>query len=204
MIYLMRHGETAWNVEQRLQGRRDSALTEKGLRQAAAYGERLKRETLPLADLRIVCSPLRRACHTAEIVLAALGLPPERIELEPRLAEIDLGAWEGLTWKDVERDHREVFERRKADRWNIPVPGGESFADIAVRVGSWLNEVGEAGTTLAISHGGTSRIVRGLYGGLDRAAMVALAEPQDRLFRLSKGTIEELLCFEKAEIGKQG
>jgi len=201
MIYLMRHGQTVWNVERRLQGRRDSALTALGLRQAAAYGERLKREALPLAELRVVCSPLRRACHTAEIVVAALGLPPERIELDPRLAEIDLGHWEGLTWTDVERDHRESFERRKADRWNIPVPGGESFADIAVRVGAWLGDVGEQGIVLAVSHGGTSRIVRGLYAGLDRAAMVALTEPQDRLFRLSQGRIEELLSLEEGGAG---
>lgn len=205
MIYLMRHGETLWNVEQRLQGRGDSALTPKGRRQAAAYGLRLKAEALPLTELRIVCSPLRRARHTAEIVLSELGLPHERIEIQPRLSEFAFGLWEGLTLPEIQRDHGESFERRKADRWNVRVPSGECFADIAVRIGAWLADMGEHGTALAISHGAAARVIRGLYLGLDPAATMALPEPQDRVFRLSQGRIEELLSFEEGlEIGKQG
>jgi probable phosphoglycerate mutase len=188
----MRHGETVWNIERRLQGQGDSALTPKGLQQAAAYGERLRRETLDLDSLRFVCSPLRRACHTAEIVAAGLGFPADRIEIDARLAEIAFGQWEGLTFEEVERDHREAFERRKADRWNLRVPGGECFGDIARRVQPWLRELGERGTVLAVSHGATSRVIRGLYGGLAIEIIMALPEPQDRIFRLAGGRIEEL------------
>jgi probable phosphoglycerate mutase len=198
MIYLMRHGETVWNVEQRLQGQGDSALTPKGLLQAAAYGRRLAAETLDVATLRVLCSPLRRAHHTAEIVVAALGLPHDRIEVEPRLSEFAFGLWEGLTWEEIHRDHLESFERRKADRWNVRVPGGECYADIAVRARAWLDEVGEDGSLVVISHGATSRVIRGLYSGLSPEATMALPEPQDRVFRLSRGRIEELLCFEGA------
>lgn len=195
MIYLMRHGETVWNVEQRLQGQGDSPLTPKGQRQAAAYGRRLAEEPLELPTLRVLCSPLGRARHTAEIVVAALGLPSERIETEPRLAEFAFGLWEGCTWEDIQRDHLDSYERRKADRWNVRVPGGESFADVAVRAGAWLASHDEATTWLAVSHGATSRVIRGLYGKLDPAATMALPEPQDRVFRLSAGRLEELPSF---------
>jgi probable phosphoglycerate mutase len=80
------------------------------------------------------------------------------------------------------------------DRWNIPVPGGECFADIAVRVGAWLEDMGEGETTLAISHGAASRVIRGVYGRMAPAATMALPEPQDRVFRLSQGRIDELPC----------
>ena len=197
MIYLMRHGETAWNVELRLQGRLDSPLTEKGQRQGAAYGRRLSAERLALDRLRIVCSPLRRARHTAEIALAELGLPHDRIEIEPRLSEFAFGAWEGLNWEEIQRDHLESYERRKADRWNVRVPGGESFADVAVRVAAWLGEHDDGSTWLAISHGATARVIRGLYGGFAPPETMALPEPQDRIFRLSQGRIEEMLSYEE-------
>ena len=194
MIYLMRHGETEWNAQHRLQGRQNTDLTAAGKQQAVAYGERLNREPLSHSKARIISSPLKRALDTATIVAGALGVPTGRIEIEPRIIEIDMGRWDGLTWDEVQRDDGEAYAHRRTDRWNVPVPGGESFSDVASRVGQWLSEVEKNQTIIAVSHGGASRVIRGLYARLAPQAILDLSEPQDRIFRMANGSINELQC----------
>lgn len=197
MIYLLRHGQTAWNLERRAQGRCDTPLTALGRRQALAYGAALAGDLAEaLGDersgLRLVTSPLGRARDTARLIAGVLGFDPARIEVEERLIEYSFGDWEGETVERLEQAQPEAWRRYRAERWHLPAPGGECYADVARRVAPWLAEIGEQERVVAVGHGAAGRVIRGLYAGLPAETILALPEPQDRVFRLAGGAIEEL------------
>src|ERR1700730_12910009 len=105
VIYYVRHGLTDWNVQQRLQGRRDVPLNQDGRAQAVQSGEILRdlldRDGRAPQDLDYVSSPLVRARETMELMRATLGLQPDGYRVDARLAEISFGEWEGLTYAGV-------------------------------------------------------------------------------------------------------
>jgi probable phosphoglycerate mutase len=186
-IFLVRHGETEWNLARRYQGWSDSPLTAAGIAQAAALGRRLA--ALPeAAGAAIVASPLGRARHTAEIIAECLGHAPP--VLDPRLREISLGSWDGLMRNEV---RRRLGARFAEWEWYFRAPDGESYEAFAARLTAWLDTAGEQ-PLIAVCHGVVTRVVRGLYAGLPRAAALRLAVPQDRIFRLAAGTIEEIMA----------
>lgn len=185
-IFLVRHGETEWNRARRYQGWSDSPLTARGIAQAIALGRRLA--ALPeAADADIVASPLGRARHTAEIIADCLGRrePPR---LDGRLREVSLGAWDGLMRKEV---RARLGERFAEWEWYFRTPDGETYEAFAARLAAWLGDAGD-GKLIAVCHGVVTRVLRGLYAGLPREAALRLAVPQDRIFRLGNGAIEEI------------
>ena len=191
MIYLLRHGQTVWNAIGRLQGHRDSPLTARGIAQAQAMGSLLA-ETLAVDGSempKIVASPLGRAWQTAAIVADRIGVAESEIALEPRLAEIAFGAWEAHSEADLARSFPEAWAARQADKWNYPVPGGESYAQVAARLQDWLAELNGGGPLVAVGHGGAGRILRGLYLGASPEEIFAMDEPQDGFFRLQDGCV---------------
>jgi broad specificity phosphatase PhoE len=189
-ILLVRHGETEWNLERRYQGRFDSPLTELGVAQARAIGRLLA--TLPeAASAPVVASPQGRARRTAEIIREELDDAGE-LRLEHRLREHSIGAWDGLTYDDIEARFPGVFDGEGSHEWYFRAPDAESHAAFATRVGEWLGEQDEAAPIIVVAHGLVSRVLRGLYAGLPRAAALTLPIPQDRIFRLSDSVIEEL------------
>ncbi|MFT4254890.1 MAG: histidine phosphatase family protein [Caulobacter sp.] len=192
MIYLCRHGQTQFNREGRLQGQTESDLTALGRAQARAMGDLLAdliaRE--PSDAWRIVASPLRRARHTAEAIAERTGLP---LSSDERLLEISVGEWSGRLREDV---RRETPELTADPEWAFRSPGGETFEDVAVRVGDWL-----AGQTpeperrlIVVSHGIAGRLLRGAYAGLSRADTLAQEAPQDAIHRLMGGQIDRFDC----------
>jgi probable phosphoglycerate mutase len=180
-LWFTRHGQTAANAAHRFSGRKDTPLTPLGLAQCAQAGAILRRAVGPRPGLAFVCSPLARARRTMEIVRAALDLPREGYDIDARLAEIDLGQWDQLTDAEARALDPAYFDRRLADKWDVRVPGGENYADVAARVTDWIG--GLTDDTFAVSHGATTRILRGLLAGLDWAAMSGLDEPQGVVFR---------------------
>ncbi len=189
-LYLLRHGETEFNVEGRYPGQRDSALTGRGRDQARCHGALLKTLTAEPAAWRLVASPLGRTMATARLVCAELGLPEYAIETDDRLKEMAFGEWEGLTPAEIEAWHPETWAARGADRWHHPRPCGESYALLAARVGAFLRDV--QGDAIVVGHGGAGRVLRGLYGRLSEAEILALDEPQDAIFRLTQGTVARI------------
>jgi broad specificity phosphatase PhoE len=165
-LFYIRHGLTDWNAAGRLQGRLDVPLNQIGRAQAAHCGEILRdllaRDGLAAAELDHVASPLGRACTTMEVMRATLGLAPAGYRVEPRLAEISFGEWEGLTYREVLEREPDVVARREADKWLFLPPGGESYAQLAVRVGAWLATA--APDTVVCAHGGTGRALVALLG----------------------------------------
>lgn len=185
-IFLVRHGETAWNRARRYQGWSDSPLTSRGIAQAEAIGRRL--DNIPEAKgAAIVASPLGRARRTAEIIAECLGRT-EAVGFDERLREISLGSWDGL-------DRTEIMSRMGAGfaefEWYFDTPDGERYEAFAGRIARWLAETGD-GPLIAVCHGVVTRVLRGLYAGLPRAEALRLAVPQDRIFRLCDGAIEEI------------
>jgi broad specificity phosphatase PhoE len=189
-ILLVRHGETEWNLQRRYQGRSDSPLTERGLAQADAIGRFLG--ALPeAASARIVASPLGRVRRTAEIIRAHFPAAPQ-LQFDDRLRELSLGSWDGLTYSEIAAHSPGVFDRDGRHNWYFRAPDGERYDAFTARLDEWLQEQDSVSVLVVVTHGIVTRVLRGLYAGLAREAALMLPVPQDRVFRLSDGLIEEL------------
>jgi probable phosphoglycerate mutase len=182
-FYFCRHGETEANVAKRFQGRTiDTPLTPKGLQQAADIGKILAREAGMRPDLTFFCSPLPRARKTMDIIREEVGLPLVGYMTDTRLLEINLGAWDGLTAEEARARDPAMYDKRTSDKWNVRVPGGgENYDDVARRAENFVDDL--TADSLAVSHGAFTRILRGLFQGLDWQQMSDLDEPQGCLFR---------------------
>jgi probable phosphoglycerate mutase len=190
-LYFVRHGETDWNLAQRYQGRRDIPLNATGRTQARRNGRALA-ELLGgrAAALDYVASPLLRARETMEIVRAELALEPTRYRTDERLAEIHYGHWEGLLWTELPKTDPEGHAARLADTWGWQPTGGESYRMLSDRVARWLEEV-ETDAVVA-SHGGVSRVLRGLVLQLASAEIPQLPVPQDKVLLVTSGGVSWL------------
>ena len=150
-----RDGQTAYNVERRLQAQRESRLTELGRRQADGTGRALA--AMGLAFDACYCSPLRRARETAELVAVRLGLRPIP---DPRLQEWCLGQGEGLLWDEAAAEFPQLALLNRRDDPELGLPGGETRRQLWTRVGEALEELAarHAGQRLLlVSHGGAIR-----------------------------------------------
>ena len=159
IIYYVRHGLTDWNVAQRLQGRCDTPVNAEGRAQAARcgeiLGELLARDSRLPSNLDYVSSPLVRARATMELMRSVLGLDPSDYDIDPRLAEISFGEWDGLTYAEIMTRDKDIVATREADKWAFVPPAGESYADVARRMGEWYAAL--RGDTVVAAHGGTAR-----------------------------------------------
>lgn len=188
-IFLVRHGETEWNRARRYQGWSDSPLTEAGVGQAEALGRRLCAMPEAVAA-EIVASPIGRARRTAEIIAECLG---RRVPLrfDDRLREISLGSWDGMDRRELVARQPELFAGDGRWEWYFRTPDGETYDGFAGRIAAWLAELDDK-PLIVVCHGVVTRVLRGLYAGLPRAEALRLAVPQDRIFRLAGGAIEEI------------
>jgi probable phosphoglycerate mutase len=161
VLYLIRHGETDFNVAQRLQGRYETSLNARGRQQARECSGVLRdlfaREGRQPADHAYVSSPLMRARETMELVRATLGLDPAAYDIDDRLAEVSYGEWEGSTLAEIQVRDPGVLERRDRDKWDFVPPGGESYREVAKRVGAWYATVTR--DTVVAAHGGVARVL---------------------------------------------
>jgi broad specificity phosphatase PhoE len=158
-VYYIRHGETEWNAQGRLQGARDIPLNDLGRKQAVAAGgilaDLLARDGRSDVSLAFVASPLKRARSTMELMRGALKLPPGDYAIDDRLREIGYGQWEGSTLDEVRQADPEMFAARERDKWTVSPPGGESYVSVQARVSDWYGQ--RKADTVAVAHGGTAR-----------------------------------------------
>jgi broad specificity phosphatase PhoE len=188
-IFLVRHGETEWNRARRYQGWSDSPLTEAGVAQAEAVGRRLCAMPEAVAA-EIVASPLGRARRTAEIIAECLGRRGE-LRVDERLREISLGSWDGRDRRELRTANPDLFAGEGRWEWYFRTPDGETYDGFAGRIAGWLAEFGDE-NLIVVCHGVVTRVLRGLYAGLPQGEALRLAVPQDRIFRLAGGAIEEI------------
>ena len=158
-IYYIRHGETAWNAEGRLQGAQDTSLNDLGRKQAAHAGDILAdlfaRDGRDKSSLPFVASPLGRARTTMELVRGALELPPDEYALDDRLREIGYGVWEGSTLAEMQAADPVLYARRLTAKWTMAPEGGETYEAVQLRMRDWYDSL--AADTVAVAHGGTAR-----------------------------------------------
>ena len=176
----------------RIQGHKDSPLTELGERQAAAMGRLLAELISDRQAIDIVASPLGRTVQTAEIVARVLGLEPERLRFDDRLKEMSWGRYDGFTRLEMTAREPDFFTRRAADHWHFVPPEGESYAMTAARLTGWLAEQKAHRLLIAVTHGASARILRGLYAGLSPDEIFVQDEPQDAVFRLLDGNVHRI------------
>jgi probable phosphoglycerate mutase len=188
-LYYIRHGETDWNVAGRLQGRLDIPLNARGCAQAAHCGEVLRdllaRDGVDPAALDYISSPLGRATRTMEFVRVGLGLPKQGARLEPQLAEISFGEWEGSTIAELRNRDPQRLAAREHDKWRFLPPGGESYEAMTVRLGAWYR--GLTRDAVVTAHGGTAR---GLFAylGLAKPAAAPLIDIAQGVVYVFAGT----------------
>ncbi|WP_277961281.1 histidine phosphatase family protein [Pseudomonas sp. RIT-To-2] len=184
-LLLIRHGETAWNAQRLLQGRRDIPLNDTGRGQAARSGLCLKALPLDLTTWDFVASPLARTRETMEIVRRGAGLTAADYRQDERLVEIHFGEWEGLSWEQIREQAPHHYEERWADPLNYPAPGGENYPMVFDRVEAVLQ--GLTGDTVIVAHAGILRSVLALRGGVDAARIPLIEIPQDRVLVVRDG-----------------
>ncbi|MBG6155089.1 putative phosphoglycerate mutase [Labrenzia sp. EL_159] len=184
LLIFVRHGQTEWNREGRMQGHLDIPLNGTGREQAASNGVRLrdfmKREGFDPTAFDFVASPLGRTRNTMELLRDGMGLGVDGYRLEERLLELTFGEWEGFRLEDLADKEQELLLQRRADKWRFVPPGGESYEMLADRVGDWLKSVLQP--TVVVAHGGVFRVLRGWLEGLESANVPKLDVPQDKVF----------------------
>jgi broad specificity phosphatase PhoE len=184
-LYLIRHGETDWNRESRYQGQRDIPLNDTGRQQARRHGKILKTMMPSIAEFDFVSSNLGRAIETMRLVRAELDLDPGDFGQVPDIAELCYGHWEGELAAELTSRDPEGVTAKTADPYGWRPRGGESYQDLEERVSAWL--AGLTTNTIAVTHGGVSRVARGALLGTDRRLVPFLEVPQDKILQLVDG-----------------
>jgi broad specificity phosphatase PhoE len=158
-LYFVRHGETDWNRDSRLQGQRDVELNAAGRRQAAAcgtiLGDLLRGIGRQPDEFAFVSSPLSRARETMTLMRQMLGLDPACVQIDPRLKELSFGDWEGETIAEIRARDPAAIAARERDKWSFEPPNGESYARLSQRISAWYASLRK--DTVAVAHGGTAR-----------------------------------------------
>lgn len=171
ILYFVRHGETDWNRERRLQGQHDIPLNALGRVQASRCGELLRglleRNGCPASQYDYVSSPLGRARETMELMRTAMGLDPDSYRTDARLMEMSFGRWEGFTFAELQAREAPALAERERDKWGFILPGGESYAQLQVRVRAWYECIER--DSVVSAHGGVCRAL---------IAHLKLAEPE--------------------------
>lgn len=158
ILYLIRHGQTQWNLEGKYTGQSDIPLNETGRAQAKAAAL----ETGFLPPDAIFSSDLIRAVETAELVAAGWGYTG-KIEIDPRLREINQGVWEGMHFDDIKAKFAQEFAAREANPLDVAAPGGETVGEVKERVVAALDEICgryPEGSVGIVAHGLALAIVR--------------------------------------------
>lgn len=189
IIYFSRHGETDWNVSERIQGQAEVDINERGRAQADRNGDMLKSLVGDGTGYDFVASPMRRTRETMERIRTRMGVDPKAYRTDPRLMEVNFGDWQGFMMEDIAATGRELVDARARDKWNFVPPGkpAESYAILAERVGQWLDETHIP--TVCVTHGGCLRALFKIVQGIDGHAAANLSIPQDRILRFEDGLL---------------
>jgi len=192
LLYVIRHGQTDYNREERLQGSRDIPLNDTGRGQATGNGRTLASLPsleLPLDGFDWVSSPLGRTRETMELVRKAAGLDPLAYSIDPLVIELSFGDWEGQTLLEVEAHSPQLIEQRNNGKWRFRPPGehAESYAILAERTEKFLSKIDRP--TICVAHGGVIRTLFNRIGKIDGDDAAVIDIPQDRVLKIDGDTI---------------
>lgn len=187
-LWLIRHGETDWNIQLRFQGISDRPLNQTGKKQATSLVPRLTGMSFDA----IYCSDLKRVQQTAGF---ALDDAIDSMILDARLREFDFGAWEGKKWDDISEKYPDEYQSWQQDRENIP-HGGERLSEVTARIQSFLDELrqkhNDDAHILIFAHGGSLGVLMSLLMGNDPNRWWQ--------YRLFNCTLNEMLIFNRGAV----
>ncbi len=185
-IYFIRHGETDWNKQGRIQGSIETDLNAHGQQQAQDVARALLDKREELFGYQYVCSPQRRAQQTMGYITSALGVSMDQVKTEPRVRELGFGIWEGKPFWELKDSP--VYPADAEGKYYWRAGGGESYEDGVARVHDWLSTLMQP--TLVVAHGAVGRCLMGYVAGLKPEALVQLKTPQGCYCRLHNGQID--------------
>lgn len=191
-IIVIRHGQTQFNAERKLQGHCNSPLTSKGKAQALAVGTHLKSHLTQRA-YRVYASSLGRAIQTAHIICDEIGFEKANVHQDDRLKEFSLGTWEEKPLFELLDEDPALLDRRD---WYLKAPKAETYQDVQTRLNDWLADIPEQEDIVVVSHGLTGIVLRGMLLGLSYDQVWAQDLPQDAFFIIQNGIIERVNCFQ--------
>lgn len=194
-IFVLRHGQTQFNAEQKLQGHCNSPLTDKGLAQARSVGTALS-GYLGERTYRVYASPLGRAVQTATIVCEQVGHCASEIVQDERLKEFALGEWEQRTIPSLVAEQPDLLSQSD---WYLQAPQSESYQSVKARLLSWLNELPEDGDVVVVSHALTGAALRGALMDMSYEQVWEQDLPQDAFFMIENGVMNRIDCLVELE-----
>ena len=185
-LFFVRHGETEWNREGRIQGILDSPLTDRGRTQARVNAELLK--SFGVTDL--LASPLGRAADTTRIMVDVMDAEHS---FDGRLKERNCGAWGGLTWDEAEGGYPEIWQARSEDPYHFSPPGGESLVAVEPRIRTLLSDIDALASELApegrrlgvVTHGITMRVLLKCLLDLEPQFVSRIRCPNDVVYEVT-------------------
>ncbi|TGT85175.1 MULTISPECIES: histidine phosphatase family protein [unclassified Mesorhizobium] len=192
LVYIVRHGQTAWNAEFRLQGQADTDLNARGREQATGNGHRLAEFVGDPQEFDFVASPMRRTRETMERIRAAMKLDPLAYRTDIRLIEVNFGDWQSFTFAELETRSPGASMTRARDKWNFQPPGegAESYQMLLERVKPWFDEIDRE--TICVTHGGVMRTLFRFVLDMPEDEAANLEIPQDRVLKLEGRSLEWL------------
>ncbi|WP_019241673.1 MULTISPECIES: histidine phosphatase family protein [Bacillus] len=193
-IYLIRHGETVLNSQGRYQGELDSPLTLEGIEQVKNISKLLKVIIGESNEWEIISSPLGRTLQSTEILCGILGYDLNKVTTDSRIKEVSVGAWAGLTTQEIKASWPKLIENTDNYNWYFNSPDGESYDLVVKRVSEWLESIKDKKKVIAVSHGLTGRIIRGIYQNLTKEQALRLEVSQNTFFKLTNNNIERFCC----------
>ncbi|EJG1647774.1 histidine phosphatase family protein [Vibrio parahaemolyticus] len=195
-IFVLRHGETEFNADKKLQGHCNSSLTSKGCDQARRVGTMLK-QYVENRPFRVYSSTLGRALKTSQIVCEELNYSYENLNKEPRLKEFSLGEWEQRTIPSLVQEIPNLLAQND---WYLQAPNCETYESVRERLSSWLSDVAHDEDIVVVSHGLTGIVLRGLLLGMDYTQVWQQDLPQDAFFIIEDGRITRVNCLDTVEV----
>ncbi len=195
-IFVLRHGETEFNADKKLQGHCNSSLTSKGCDQARRVGTTLK-QYVENRPFRVYSSTLGRTLQTSQIVCEELNYSYENLNKEPRLKEFSLGEWEQRTIPSLEQEIPNLLAQND---WYLQAPNCETYESVRERLSSWLSDVAHDEDIVVVSHGLTGIVLRGLLLGMDYTQVWQQDLPQDAFFIIEDGRITRVNCVDAVEV----
>ncbi len=200
IVYLVRHGQTEFNKHKRLQGWKDSPLSDEGKEHSRIMGDALKRFTFS----QVWVSPLGRARQTADIMRESMGF---EYDVTDDLREVSFGDWEGFTLPEIDEKYPGQWDSRQNDKWNYRPPGGESNKNAvarAIRIKNRIEETVRKHPVLIIAHFAINRLIISQCIGLQPEEVMRMNVPHTILYRLRYERDEWRVAWQMADQLQEG
>ena len=196
MIIIVRHGQTYWNLEKRMQGHGNSKLTEKGKKQALKIAKYFNKNNLNLNNFILYSSPLKRVIDYVKIINRNLNhkfILKKKLNLSDELKEHKFGLWEGKSDKEIEELFPDQIKKRKLNKWHYKIPQGESYEILYKRVKKFINKrIKFKKNYVIFTHDMVSRVFRGYLMKYKKEKILNSRHENSSIFICDKKKIKEI------------